>query len=520
MLELMSKKQQMIWDSTAQVTIIGGAAGSSKSHILQMLPLKIIDDPRTAVIMFRRTTPQLTGQGGLVDKARMIYNELPEDWRPTFTQNPWTAKFPNGASVVWRPMQHVNDKFDIQGLEFTLVGVDEATQFETEQLEYMMSRLRSGSRYTSRIVMSCNPDPDHIICEWIKDYYLDETGQPIEERAGHIRYMLRVDGDYFFANTQEELGERFNITPDKYKSKIKSFTFIPATIFDNPWMLENNEEYLAELESLPPVEKAQLLYGNWFARPENSSYFKRKWLRGENGSRVKTVADIPEGCKAMRAVDCAHTEPHDGNKDPDYTAFSPLMLKDSDGFYWLLGNYNNSLLDKPAKNTDKPVVGRIRRLAGERNNLIAKQGRMDIDLADTYKYHKPKLVAAKDNGGGASDFISLLARLTEEGISVVQDKSPSNVKGKKLKDFLGFAEAAQNGLVYIVEETFPKDTLEEYYKELERFDGESSNRTIHDDWCDGTSMCFNSLRDSGRPYRTPAFTGQTPSPTLSIDLLK
>lgn len=116
MLQLMSKKQQMIWDSTAQVTIIGGAAGSAKSHILQMLPLKIIEDPRTACIMFRRTTPQLTGQGGLVDKARMIYNELPDEVRPTFTQNPWTAKFPNGATVVWRPMQHVNDKFDIQGL--------------------------------------------------------------------------------------------------------------------------------------------------------------------------------------------------------------------------------------------------------------------------------------------------------------------------------------------------------------------------------------------------------------------
>ena len=116
MLELMSPKQQMIWDSDAQVTIIGGAAGSAKSHLLQMLPLKIVDDPRTAVIMFRRTTPQLTGQGGLVDKARMIFNELPTEWQPTFTQNPWTAKFPNGANVVWRPMQHVNDKYDIQGL--------------------------------------------------------------------------------------------------------------------------------------------------------------------------------------------------------------------------------------------------------------------------------------------------------------------------------------------------------------------------------------------------------------------
>ena len=98
---------------------------SGKSHLLQMLPLNIVDDPRTAVIMFRRTTPQLNGQGGLVDKARQMYDLLPEQVKPTFTQNPWTAKFPSGASIVWSHMQYVKDKYNIQGLEFTLIGVDE-----------------------------------------------------------------------------------------------------------------------------------------------------------------------------------------------------------------------------------------------------------------------------------------------------------------------------------------------------------------------------------------------------------
>lgn len=480
----MSAKQQMIWDADAQVTIIGGAAGSAKSHILQMLPLKIIDDPRTACIMFRRTTPQLTGQGGLVDKARMIYNELPESARPVFTQNPWTARFPNGASVVWRPMQHVNDKYDIQGLEFTLVGVDEATQFETEQLEYMMSRLRSGSKYTSRIVMSCNPSPDHIICDWIKDYYLDEDGQPIEERAGHIRYMYRHEGDYYFENTKEELGEKFNIPPDKYKSKIKSFTFIPATIFDNPWMLENNEEYLAELQSLPTVERKQLLEGNWYARPDNNAYFKRKWLRGEHGERVKKIKDVPKGCTAFRGVDLAHSTPSEEYPKPDYTAVSPLFLKDRDGFYWILGNYINDFIDEPFRVTDKPVTGRVRRLAGERNNLLAKQGVFDKEMSYLYHYGTPKVVIPKDKGGGKTDFISTAARLTGEGVSVKEAESPtaSNVKGKKVKDFLGFTEAAELGLVYIVEESFDDpQTLEEWYKELERFDGTPSTQNKKDD---------------------------------------
>ena len=491
---------------------------SAKSHILMLTPLNIIDDPRTAIIMFRRTTPQLTGQGGLVDKARMIYDELPVEWRPTFTQNPWKAQFPNGASIVWRPMQHVNDKYDIQGLEFTLIGVDEGTQFEAEQLEYMMSRLRSGSRYKSRMIVSCNPDPDHIICEWIKDYYLDDRGFPIEERAGHVRYFIRKDGDYIFANTQEELGERFGIPPEAYKKKIKSFTFIPATIYDNPWMLENNEEYLAELEALEPVERDRLLHGCWFARPEGSSYFKRKWLQGDDNVRVKRRSDVPTGLNMVRGVDRAHTEPHEGNRDPNYTAFSPLCGKDKDGYYWLVGEYHEDLIDPQIKSSDIPVIGRIRRNAGDRNNLIVKQGLRDKELKDIYNFNSVKLITGKDNGAGGSDYQSLFIRCSEDKVSLVADKEPSNVEAKKVKDFLGFAEAAQNKIVYIVEESFPPETLEAFYKELEKFNGQKSTRTIFDDWVDSISMAFNCARDSKRPYQT-IIRNQRQSDTLSSRIL-
>ena len=518
-LRAMSPKQQMILDSSAQITIIGGAAGSGKSHLLQMMPLQLVDDPNTACIMFRRTTPQLNGAGGLVDKAKGIYSKLPDKWRPKFTQNPHIAKFPNGATVEWSHMQHVKDKENIQGLEYTLIGVDEGTQFEWEQIEYMISRLRSNSKYDSRLVISCNPECGSWIHNLIRDYYLDEKGYAIPERDGKVRYFIKEGQEFTWADTKQELIEIFDIPQEDADEEIFSFTFISATIYDNPVMMKTNRKYLAALKALDGVERARLLDGCWEAEPEGSSFFKRQWLRGADGERVKTIQEIPSGCTAMRAVDCAHTEPHDNNRDPDYTALSPLILKDRDGFYWLLGNYHESLLDKPAKKSDRPVIGRIRRLAGERNNLISKQALLDLSLLSTYKYSKPKLVAAKDNGGGASDYTSLLARVTEDGISVHQDKSPSNVKGKKVKDFLGFTEAAQNGLVFIVESTFDKSTLEEYYRELEKFTGENSTRIMHDDWVDSTSMCFNSIRDSGRPYRT-IIRNQRRVDTLSSDLYK
>lgn len=117
-----SPKQEMILNSEADVTIIGGAAGSGKSHLLQMIPLKLVDDLNTTCIMFRRTTPQIRGQGGLWDLANDIYSQLPKSMKPKMRTQALEAKFPTGARVRWSHMENVKDKFNHQGLQYTFVG--------------------------------------------------------------------------------------------------------------------------------------------------------------------------------------------------------------------------------------------------------------------------------------------------------------------------------------------------------------------------------------------------------------
>lgn len=132
----------------------------------------------------------------------------------------------------------------------------EGTQFTDGQLTYIMSRLRSESKYPSRMVISCNPSDQHLILRMIDDYYLDDEGYPILDRRGDVRYFIRRDGDFIWGESKEELKEKYgdNCLP-------LSFTFIAATIKDNPPMLKNNPEYLAFLEGLNEVDKAQLLHG-------------------------------------------------------------------------------------------------------------------------------------------------------------------------------------------------------------------------------------------------------------------
>lgn len=98
---------------------------SGKSYLLQLMPLSLIDDPKTNVVMFRRKTPQLRGGGGLFDKAKGIYNQLPDEWRPRFREKDLEAIFPSGAKIKWTHMENVSDKFSHQGLEYTAVMFDE-----------------------------------------------------------------------------------------------------------------------------------------------------------------------------------------------------------------------------------------------------------------------------------------------------------------------------------------------------------------------------------------------------------
>jgi len=139
-----SAKQELILQvvQNVQIVVIGGAAGSGKSYLLQGMPLMFMDDPRSECIMFRRTSPQFTGQGGIWDTAQNIFRRLPSHVRPKIVGKPdYTMKFRdpdtgtfNGMKIKFSHMQNENDKYNIQGLQFTFIGVDEACQFEWSQL--------------------------------------------------------------------------------------------------------------------------------------------------------------------------------------------------------------------------------------------------------------------------------------------------------------------------------------------------------------------------------------------------
>lgn len=410
--------------------------------------------------------------GNMWDKGKQIYGSLPKKIRPRFKGGTQVI-FPHGPEIKYTHMQHVSDKENIQGAELTFMGVDEACQFEWEQIEYMISRMRSPSKYNSRLILSCNPDPDHRLAELI-DWYLDEEGYPDPEREGKIRYFLQLDDTFHWADTEEELHEQFDvydeIAGDIVPCEPMSFTFISSTIYDNPVAMKANPRYLASLKALNKIDKARLLHGNWKLRPEGANYFSRDW--------VKKVDRVPFGASCCRAWDKAASEPTDVEPRPDFTA-SIKMYKDGAGDFYIVGDFCDDNMDKLSK-----TYGHFRKRPGARDLVIESQTLHDGRGCT--------VVMPQDPGAaGKTEYAASAKKLSH--IAIVK-KDPMPPTTAKLTRFSPFAAAAENGFVNIVEGSFRnKATLEAFYQELEKFDGERSTRQRKDDWPDTVASAFNFL---------------------------
>ena len=106
------------------------------------------------------------------------------------------------------------------------------------------------------------------------EHSLDEHLVPIRQEKYKNRYFVRDgQGLQFF----DDLKEAQSLYGNLNTSPVKSYKFVPGSIFDNPIGLAQNEGYIATLKALPAVESRRLLHGAW-VRPTSSGYFRRAWV--------------------------------------------------------------------------------------------------------------------------------------------------------------------------------------------------------------------------------------------------
>lgn len=307
--------QEAFLSTPADIAIYGGAAGGGKTFGILLEPLRHAKTVRGfGAVAFRRTTPEITAIGGLWDKATEVYE--PQGATAREDKLDWT--FPPFSNVVkFAHMEHEKDRFKWQGSQIPCLLFDELTHFTEKQFFYMLSRNRSTCGVRPYIRATCNPDADSWVAGFISWSIDPETGLPIPERSGALRWMVRVDDTIRWGDSREEMAAQYPGLPPL------SVTFIPARLEDNQILEQVDPEYRARLMALSYVERERLLGGNWKVKPSAGTVFRREWF--------EIVDAAPKSTNRVRFWDKAATKPSKANADPDYTV--GVLLSEAGGYY-------------------------------------------------------------------------------------------------------------------------------------------------------------------------------------------
>jgi len=315
--------QEAFSASSADIAIYGGAAGGGKSWGLLLEPLRhVTANADFAAVFFRRNTTQVRNPGGLWDESSKLYPLAGAE--PISHTLEW--KWPGGGRVKFSHLEHEKTVYDWQGAQIPLICFDELTHFTKAQFFYLLSRNRSMCGVKPYIRATCNPDADSWVAEFIAWWIDQETGLPIPERSGVLRYFVRINDAILWADSREELAEKYGRPdlPADHDDQVrpKSVTFIAAKLSDNQALMKADPDYRGNLMAQSAVERARLLDGNWKIRPAAGMYFKRHWCR--------IIESAPPGLEEVRFWDLAATKKTDLN-DPDWTVGVRMgVARDSD----------------------------------------------------------------------------------------------------------------------------------------------------------------------------------------------
>jgi hypothetical protein len=283
--------QEQFLATPADIAIYGGAAGGGKSWALLLEPLRHKHNPNFGAVIFRRTSVQIRNEGALWDESRKLY---PNAGGVPHAGDLWWG-FPSGASVAFAHLQHEDTVLDWQGSQIPLICFDELTHFEQSQFWYLVSRNRTTCGVRPYIRATCNPDVDSWVAELIAWWIDQDTGYPIPERAGVLRWFVRVGDDIKWGDAPADLAGWLDPTGKPIPPK--SLTFVPSKLTDNRILMDADPGYVASLMALPLVERERLLGGNWKIRWQgNALYTMDCFLVGG-----RPVA-WPAGCDAVYGV--------------------------------------------------------------------------------------------------------------------------------------------------------------------------------------------------------------------------
>ena len=204
-----------------EVAYLGGA-GSGKSSVLLIDACRQMNHADAKAVIFRRTTRELRQ---LLDYSQNLYPRLGAKWNEH--KSVWT--FPSGGKIFFSHMETAQDKYQHDGQEYSAgVFFDEITSFEKDQYLYLHSRCRSTNpELIPRVRCTGSPVGKHV--DWVRNHFVE-----------HGAYTIYKD-------------------PNTKLSRL----YIPATLDDNPYLLQSDKAYEQRLKMQGDKIYQALRYGDW-----------------------------------------------------------------------------------------------------------------------------------------------------------------------------------------------------------------------------------------------------------------
>jgi len=301
--------------------LYGGAAGGGKTDALLTEALRQIHIPHYKALILRKTFPMIRE---LETRSSYLYKIACGKAKYNATTHTW--KFPSGAQIIFGNLHHAKDLQNYQGQAYDFIAFDELEHFTWDEYSYMFSRNRPSGPGTD-VYIRATANPGGIGHAWIKDRFI--TAAPPETRIVEDVEYKTLDGE----------------TVKTKKDRI----FIPASVFDNKALMENDPNYVASLAILPEAERNALLYGDWdsfggqvFREWINDPdhYLDRKW------THVIEPFEIPPYWNIWRGYDFGYAKPFSVGW---YTADPSGKIYRIREYYGCTGEPNKGLELDPAR---------------------------------------------------------------------------------------------------------------------------------------------------------------------------
>lgn len=277
--------------SLADVMLYGGQAGGGKTY----LELGLAINEFESGIIFRR---ERTQTDGLEKEGKRLL----ADSMARFNGQDLEWTWPGGKTLKLGGMKDPDSWQDHAGRERDYMAFDEGGEFLESQVASIIAWLRAAPGKRTRVVIGSNPPrtSDGLwLIKWFAPWIDDKFPNPAT--PGELRWAVYVTRENESEMVWVDGPGVYEIDGEQYTAK--SYTFIPASLVDNPF--RNTPEYKAQLQSLPEPLRSQLLYGKFTAGLKDSANqcIPTEWVRA---AMARWTPTPPRGVPMCAiGVDCA-----------------------------------------------------------------------------------------------------------------------------------------------------------------------------------------------------------------------